>query len=203
ILIRGNRYAERAIQEFMFEVKYRVRVLKRGAQEALGIGRVRRVNDFQPGRMEKPAFRTLGMKGTGRGAGTGRHADNDVRRLPPAPMDLGQVVHDLVEPLRDKVCELHFNHRLHAPDGKAQRGPHHGRFTQWRIAYALRAKLLQEAFCDFKHTTITPDILAHKHELRISFHALAQPCGMESMYRSTGYSSSPGSISSGDDGTAA
>ena len=127
--------------------------------------------------MEEPRLRALAVVGAGAHAAAGRHADDDVGLLAPAPVDFGQVVDDLVESTGHKIAELHFHHGLLAGDGQSKGGSHDGRFAEWRVAHAFLAKGVHKTVGHLEHPAVGADVLAHEHEVRMFFHAQAQPFG--------------------------
>src|SRR5690349_6267206 len=115
--------------------------------------------------MHKPGFIALAVKRTGAYATTGGHADHHISGLSPAVVDLGEVVHDLVKPLGNKVGKLHLHHALEAFQRQSQRCTDDGTFAKRRIAYPLFSKLLHESFRYFKGASVFSNVLSHQDEV--------------------------------------
>ena len=105
------------------------------------------------------------------------HAHDDIRILTPAPVNLGEVVDDLVEPASDKVTELHFHHGLLARDGQAQARAHDGRLAQWRVSNALLTEGVDKPIRHLEHASIRADVLPHKYQIGVLLHACSQALG--------------------------
>src|SRR5688572_23445200 len=103
-----------------------------------------------------------------------RHADHDICVLPPAVMDLRQVVDNLVKAYCYKISKLHFHHGLKSFQRHTEAGAYDGTFTKRCITHPLFSKCLYKTFRDLECTTIFRNILSHQHKVLMLLHALVQ-----------------------------
>ena len=137
----------------------------------MGIGWI---DDLQSRCMKKPGLIGLGME---RACGNSRargHSNDHIGFLSPSVMDFCQVIHNLIEPYRDKVCKLHLHHGFITFYGKPQCRPDNGTFAKWRISHPISTKFIFESISNFKCPTIGANILAHQNKIGIFFHGLPQ-----------------------------
>ena len=118
-IVGGDIRREAAIQGFVLEEKNGVRRVDGPGKEAFGVFGEGRVSDHETGNMEEPRLVGLTVEWTGCDPRSSRHAHDHIRVLSPAPMELGQIVDDLVESAGHEVGELPLDQGL----GPGSRGP--------------------------------------------------------------------------------
>lgn len=161
----------------MFKEQHRVGCVEGPGQQALGIRGECGVGDHQARHMEEPRFVGLAVKGTCSDPTTSGHAHHHIGILSPTPMQLGQVVDDLIETARHKVSELHLDHGLHSGNREAESRPDDGAFAQRRIAHAVFAKPVDKTIRHLEDTAIMANVLSHKDEVIVAFHGRREPFG--------------------------
>ena len=124
--------------------------------------------------MKEPRFIALTVKRSGSGTCTCRHAHNHICVLTPAPVRLGKVIHNLVEPFCYKIGKLHFNHRLHSINTQTKTGANHCSLTDGCVADTMLSEFFNKAFCNLENAAILSDVLSHQYQLRVFFHGLFQ-----------------------------
>src|SRR5690606_26711428 len=110
-------------------------------------------------------------------AAAGGHTDHHVRMLSPTPVQLRQVVDDLVETAGDEVGELHFHHTLESAEAQAQANADNGAFAKRRIAHAVPAEFIQKALCDLENAAVIGNVLPHQDQVGVPAHGFAQSVG--------------------------
>src|SRR5688572_13031654 len=101
------------------------------------------------------------MKRTCSCSGSGRHTHHYISLLSPSPMCFRQVVNNLVKSFGNKICKLHFNHRLHSLHGQTQSSTNNGCFADWCVAYTGLSEFIYKPLGDFKGSTILGNVLTH------------------------------------------
>src|SRR5688572_17102107 len=125
--------------------------------------------------MEEPGFVTLRMKRTCCRPSSGRHAHHNISLLPPSPVDLGEVIYDLVESLGNKISELHLHHGFHPFDRKTKPCANNSSLTNRCVANTRLAEFFNKTFSDFEYTSVFGNVLPHQHQVIEPFHALTKP----------------------------
>ena len=163
------------VEVFVLKEQDGVGIVNGHAQQAFGVCGRGRVGNLEAWHVEEPRLGALAVVGACAHAAPCRHPHDNVRSLSPTPVDLGEVVDDLVEAAGDEVAELHFHHGLLAGNRQAKASADDGRFAQRSVAHTLLAKGVDEPIGHFEDTAVRADILAHEHEAWMLLHACAQP----------------------------
>ena len=127
--------------------------------------------------MEEPRLGALAVVGACAHTAPCRHSDDDVRSLSPTPVNLCEVVDDLVEATSDEVAELHFHHGLLAGDRQTEAGADDGRFAQRGVAHALLSEGVHKSIGHFEDAAVRSDVLSHEYKAWMFLHACTQPFG--------------------------
>ena len=128
---RVHRYVPRnAIGARGFDEDARVGVGDAREHQPLGIGRIRRRDNFQSGCMREPRFEEVAVLPAARDAGTRHHTDDDGNRglHPRHVTQFGGMVDDHVHADRGEIHQHDFGDGLVAVDGGADRRADNGLF---------------------------------------------------------------------------
>ena len=117
------------------------------------------------------------MEGARRNASTGRHPHHHIGILSPAPVELGEVVDDLVESAGHKVGELHFHHGLRSGDRQPEPRAHNGTLAEWCVADAVFTEQVDESIGHLEHAAVGSDVLAHQDQFGVALHGLTKAFG--------------------------
>ena len=85
-------------------------------------------------------------------------------------MHLRRHVHDLVKAAGDEIHELHFDHRPHAHQRRADGRAHDGRLGDGRVDHPILAELLQHPGRHLERAAIDADVFAQTERRRIALH---------------------------------
>ena len=120
--------------------------------------------------MYEPHFVRLRVVGAAVHARARGSADHHGHCRPPAIVHFRRHVHDLVKPAGDEIHKLHFHHRAHTHQRRANARAHHGGLADGRVDHPVFAELLQHARGDFEGAAIDANVLAHDENGRVALH---------------------------------
>ena len=138
---------------------------ERGAQEAVGVRRVRGHGDLDPGDVHEPRLEALRVlrphahPGDDRRADHERHGELAAREV----VQLRGLVEDLVHRDADEVEELDLAHCADAGDREADGVADRARLAERRVADPLLAVVLVEPARDAERAPVGADVLADQH----------------------------------------
>src|SRR5713226_1153548 len=102
------------------------------------------------------------MEGSATDAAAGGQAHDHRHRNEGAIVVLGTDIHNLVETIRHKICELHFRHGTHAGNCRAGGCPNDGGFSKHCVDNALLSEFLDKPLRDFECAAVCSDVFT-KH----------------------------------------
>ena len=156
-----------AVERDVLVVEDGIRIGHRARHERARVGGRRRHDDLEPGRPVEPGFGVLAVIWTGVPQAAPRHANDHRHGSAPAIPDLGRVVHELIEPGRDEIIELHLADRPLAGERGADAGAQHGPFGERRVDDAIAELLEQRAKQQKRVAVRAADIFAEDEDLRV------------------------------------
>ena len=134
-----------AVEQPVLDEDDRVRVLDRGAEQAVGVGRRRRHDDAQAGDVGEQRLEALRVLAARRapGAELGAHGQRHLGRPAGHERQLGRLVEQLVEADADEVEVHELDHRAHPGHGRADAEAHDRRLGDRRVADAVAEPVVQ------------------------------------------------------------
>src|SRR5581483_5334562 len=122
--------------------------------------------------MQKPRFVLLAVIRTSASIAAARPADHHrkIHFSAGAVKHRGGVVHDLVEPARNKVNELHLDHHWPPAHRKTDCRSHNSRLADRRIQNAHRTVFVLQTFGGSKRAAQQPDIFADANHFGVALH---------------------------------
>ena len=135
-----------AVEQPVLDEDHRVRVLDRGTQQAVGVGRRRRHDDGQPGDVREQRLEALRVLAARRapGAELGPHGQRHLGGAAGHERQLRRLVEQLVEADAEEVEVHHLDDRAHAGHRRADAEPDDRRLRDRRVAHPV-AELLGAA----------------------------------------------------------
>ena len=126
VVFLRHRAGQAPVEVLVLEKQHGVGVVDGHPHQSLGVARGGGVGDLEARHVEEPSLGALAVVRPGADPAACGHAHDDVGLLAPTPMDLGEVVDDLVEAARHKVAELHLDHGLLAGNRQPEARTHNG-----------------------------------------------------------------------------
>ena len=175
VALLGHLTLDPAVEVLVLEVEDGVRVLNRLGDEALGVGRSGRADNFQPGDVGEARLRILGVEGAARETAARGEADGDGHRRAGAVALLGGDGHQVVPRAGDEVGELHLGDRAHAHDRRPGAASDDRRLRERRIDHPPLPELLLEALRDLEGSAVDADVLTDDEDALVALHLLPEP----------------------------
>ena len=172
VIFRRNFFLDAAIEILVLKEDDGIIVADSRFDQTLGVVGSSRTHHFQAGRVHKPHFRILGVKGAAVHIAAAGAANDQGRRCSPAVVSFSNHVDDLVESAADEIHELELGHRTHAGERGAESGADDGGFRDGSINDALGSEAVDEAVGDFECAAVNADVLAQAEDGRVALHFL-------------------------------
>ena len=156
----------------MFEIKHRVGVSNRRAQQTFGVVGRRGRDNFDAGKMRESGFDGLRMINRAVYAAAVGRANHE-RTRPIAVRAITQFrrfAHNLVKSGMNEIGKFDFRYRTQADACRANRHANNREFRNRRINYAFRAKLVIQAIGRAKDAAQHADIFAEKENAFVARH---------------------------------
>ena len=143
----GRLRALHAVEQPVLDEDHRVRVLDRGAQQAVGVGRCRRHDDAQAGDVREQRLEALRVLAARRapGAELGPHGQRHLGRAAGHERQLGRLVEQLVEADAEEVEVHELDDGTHPGHGRADAEPDDRRLGDRGVAHPVAELVAQPA----------------------------------------------------------
>ncbi len=110
---------------------------------AFGVGRIRRIRNYQPRHMGKPRLDTVVVLSTAKGD-SARGPDDERDGCTPHVPRLRGLIYDLIHRSEDEVDEVEVDHGPHAVKGRAHACGDHSSLRDGSVSDSIHAKFWSE-----------------------------------------------------------